>query len=100
MLTKLRNVPSALTLRPEVNLLTEFALIATSPQSPLVREVSGEKRRCQAPLKTILHLLNLLSSSKWYVIGDWEEKGICQIFSHFIVTSPVVGVIRKEKLAL
>ena len=42
MLTKPRNVPPALTLRPEVNLLTEFAVIATSPQSPLVREVSGE----------------------------------------------------------
>ena len=42
MLTKPRTVPPALTLRPEVNLLTEFAVIATSPQSPLVREVSGE----------------------------------------------------------
>lgn len=42
MPTKPRNIPPALNLRPEVNLLTEFALIATSPQSPLVREVSGE----------------------------------------------------------
>lgn len=42
MVTKPRIVPPALTLGPEVNLLTEFALIATSPQSPLVREVSGE----------------------------------------------------------
>ena len=42
MPTKPRNIPPALTLPPEVNLLTEFALIATSPQSPLVREVSGE----------------------------------------------------------
>ena len=38
MLTKPRNVPPA----PEVNLLTEFAVIATSSQSPLVREVSGK----------------------------------------------------------
>ena len=42
MLTKPRNVPPALTLRPEVNLLTEFAVVATSLQSLLVREVSGE----------------------------------------------------------
>ena len=42
MLTKPRNVPPALSLRPEVNLLTEFAVIATSPLSPLVREVSGD----------------------------------------------------------
>lgn len=42
MVTKPRIVPPALTLGPEANLLTEFALIATSPQSPLVREVSGE----------------------------------------------------------
>ena len=42
MLTKPRNISPALTLRPEVNLLTEFAVIATSPQSPLVREVSGD----------------------------------------------------------
>ena len=40
--TKSRTIPPALNLGPEVNLLTEFALIATSPQSPLVREVSGE----------------------------------------------------------
>ena len=39
---KSRTIPAALNLCPEVNLLTEFALIATSPQSPLVREVSGE----------------------------------------------------------
>ena len=44
MPSKPRNIPPALNLRPEVNLLTEFALIATSPQSPLVREVSGENR--------------------------------------------------------
>ena len=38
-----RSIPPALNLLPpEVNLLTEFALIATSPQSPLVQEVSGE----------------------------------------------------------
>jgi len=42
MRTKPRNIPSALNLDPEVNLLTEFAVIATSPQSPLVREVSGD----------------------------------------------------------
>ena len=42
MPTKPRTIPPALNLRPEVNLLTEFALIATSRQSPLVREVSGE----------------------------------------------------------
>ena len=42
MPTKPRTVPSALTLRPEVNLLTQFAVIATSPHSPLVQEVSGE----------------------------------------------------------
>lgn len=39
---KQRSIPPALELGPEVNLLTEFALIATSPQSPLVREVNGE----------------------------------------------------------
>ena len=42
MLAKSRNVPPALTLRPEVNLLTQFAVIATSPQSPLMQEVSGK----------------------------------------------------------
>ena len=42
MPTKPRTIPPALNLRPEVTLLTEFAQIATSPQSPLVREVSGE----------------------------------------------------------
>jgi len=42
MLTKPRNISPALTLHPEENLLTEFAVIATSPQSPLVREVSGD----------------------------------------------------------
>lgn len=42
MPAKPRTIPPALNLSPEVNLLTEFALIATSPQSPLVREVSGD----------------------------------------------------------
>ena len=42
MSSKSRSIPQPLNLSPEVNLLTEFALIATSPQSPLVREVSGE----------------------------------------------------------
>ena len=42
ILTKPRNIPPALTLCPEVNLLMEFAVIATSPQSPLAREVSGD----------------------------------------------------------
>lgn len=43
MLAKPRTIPPALNLRAEeVTLLTEFALIATSPQSPLVREVCGE----------------------------------------------------------
>lgn len=43
MPAKPRTIPPALNLRAEeVTLLTEFALIATSPQSPLVREVSGE----------------------------------------------------------
>lgn len=42
MPSKSRSIPPALDLCPEVNLLTEFALIATSPQSPLVREVSGD----------------------------------------------------------
>ena len=42
MRTKPQNIPPALTLHPEVNLLTEFAVIATSPMSPLVREVSGD----------------------------------------------------------
>ena len=42
MSSKTRSIPPALNLCPEVNMLTEFALIATSPQSPLVREVSGD----------------------------------------------------------
>ena len=42
MPSKTRSIPPALDLCPEVNLLTEFALIATSPQSPLVQEVSGD----------------------------------------------------------
>lgn len=42
MQNKPRSIPPALDLSPEVNLLKEFAVIATSPQSPLVQEVSGE----------------------------------------------------------
>lgn len=42
MQNKPRTIPAALDLSPEVNLLKEFAVIATSPQSPLVQEVSGE----------------------------------------------------------
>ena len=37
-----RTVPPTLSLFPEVNLLTEFAVIATSPQSLLVRGIGGE----------------------------------------------------------
>lgn len=40
--SKARSLPQPLDLSPEVNMLTEFARIATSPQSPLVRQVCGE----------------------------------------------------------
>ena len=65
MLTKPRTVPPALTLRPEVNLLTEFAVIATSPQSPLVREVSGEnadarRREDDSPPPQLVHLKQMV----------------------------------------
>ena len=95
MLTKLRNVPSALTLRPEVNLLTEFALIATSPQSPLVREVSGEnadarRRKDDTPPPQLVELKQMVCDR-----GLGRERHMPNLFP-FIVTSPVVGVIRKE----
>jgi len=59
VLTKPRNIPPALTLHPEVNLLTEFAVIATSPQSPLVREVGGDnadarRREDDSPLPQLV----------------------------------------------
>ena len=65
MLTRSRTVPPALTLRPEVNLLTEFAVIATSPQSPLVREVSGEnpdtrRREDDTPPPQLVHLKQMV----------------------------------------
>lgn len=40
--SKARSVPQPLDLSPDVNMLAEFARIATSPQSPLVRQVSGD----------------------------------------------------------
>ena len=65
MLTKPRNVPRALTLRPEVNLLTEFAVIATSPQSPLVREVSrknadARQRKDDTPPRQLVDLKQMV----------------------------------------
>ena len=65
MLTKPRTVPPALTLHPEVNLLTEFVVIATSPQSPLVQEVSGEnadarRREDYTPPPQLLHLKQMV----------------------------------------
>ena len=102
MLTKPRTVPPALTLRPEVNLLTEFAVIATSPQSPLVREVSGEnadarRREDDTPPPQLAGLKQM--------VCDWgrEEKGICQVCLSFLfmITNPVLGVISMQgKLGL
>lgn len=40
--SKARSLPQPLDLSPDVNMLAEFARIATSPQSPLVRQVSGD----------------------------------------------------------
>ena len=90
MLTKPRNVPPALTLRPEVNLLTEFAVIATSPQSPLVREVSGEnadagRREDDSPPPQLVNVKQMVCDR-----GLGRENHMPNL-SQFLV-----GVIRKR----
>ena len=95
MLTKCRTVPPALTLRPEVNLLTEFAVIATSPQSPLVREVSGEnadarRREDDAPPPQLVDLKQMVCDR-----GLGRERHMPNL-SQFLFASPVVCVIRKK----
>ena len=92
MLTKPGTVPPALTLRPEVNLLTEFAVIATSPQSPLVREVSGEntdarRREDDTPPPQLVHLKQMVCDK-----GLGRERHMPNLFL-FMITSP--DVIRK-----
>ena len=97
MLTKPRTVPPALTLRPEVNLLTEFAVIATSPQSPLVREVSGEntdarRREDDSPPPQLVHLKQMVCDR-----GLGRERHMPNLPQFlFAITSQVVGVIRKR----
>ena len=90
MLTKPRNVPPALTLRPEVNLLTEFAVIATSPQSPLMREVSAEnadarRREDDSPPPQLVNVKQMVCER-----GLGREKHMLNL-SQFLV-----GVIRKR----
>ena len=92
ILTKPRTVHSALTLRPEVNLLKEFAVIATSPQSPLVREVSGEdadarRREDDTPPSQPVHLKQMVCDR-----GLGRERHMPNLFL-FMITSP--DVIRK-----
>ena len=90
MLTKPWNVPPALTLRPEVNLLTEFAVIATSPQSPLVREVSGDnadarRRENNSPPPQLVNVKQMVCDR-----GLGRENHMPNL-SQFLV-----GVIRKR----
>ena len=97
MLRKCRTVPPALNLRPEVNLLTEFAVIATSPQSPLVREVSGEnadarRREDDTPSPQLVDIKQMVCGR-----GLGRERHMPNLPQFlFMITSPVVDVIRKE----
>ena len=97
MFTKPWNVPPALTLRPEVNLLTEFAVIATSPQSPLVREVSGDnadarRREDDSPPPQLVDLKQMVCDG-----GLGRERHMPNLSQFvFVITSPVLGVIRKR----
>ena len=97
ILTKPRTVPSALTLRPEVNLLTQFPVIATSPQSPLVREVSGEnadarRREDDTPPPQLVDLKQMVCDR-----GLERERHMPNLPQFlFAITSPVLGVIRKR----
>ena len=102
MLTKPRTVHSALTLRPEVNLLTEFAVIATSPQSPLVREVSGEnadarRREDDTPPPQLVDLKQMVCDR-----GQERERHMPNLSQFlFMITNLAVGVIRMQgKLGL
>ena len=102
MLTKPRTFPPALTLRPEVNLLTEFAVIATSPQSPLVREVSGEnadarRREDDSPPLQLVHLKQMVCDR-----GLERERHMPNLSQFlFMITNPVLGVISMQgKLGL
>ncbi|XP_058967982.2 HMG box-containing protein 1-like isoform X1 [Pocillopora verrucosa] len=81
MPAKPRTIPPALNLRAEeVTLLTEFALIATSPQSPLVREVSGEnsyvkRREDDSPPP---QLMDLQSTGNWRCVSKTTSENLSQ----------------------
>ena len=97
MLTKPRTVPPDLTSSPEVNLLTEFAVIATSPQNPLVREVSGEnadarRREDDSPPPQLADLKQMVCD--WGLGRERHMPNLPQLI--FAKTSPVLGVIRKR----
>lgn len=86
---KPRTVPPALNLlTEEVTLLTEFALIATSPQSPLVREVWGEnsdvrRREDDSPPPQLI--MDLQSNGNWrYVSQTTPETPIQTTFLNTI----------------
>ena len=93
MLKQPRTVPPALSLPPEVNLLTEFAVIATSPQSPLVREVSGEnadarRREDDSPPPQLVDRKQMVCDRR---LGrESHTPNLCQF--PFAITSSVVRV--------
>ena len=93
MLTKPRNVPPALTLRPEVNLLTQFAVIATSSQSPLVREVSGKnadarRREDDSPPSQLADFKQMVCDG-----GLGRERHMPNLSQFvFVISGPVLGV--------
>ena len=92
MSTKPPNVPPSPVLN---NLLTEFAVIATSPLSPLMREVSGEianarRREDDSPPPQLVDPKQMVCDRR---LGrDSHIPNLSQF--PFVITRPVVRVVR------